>query len=65
MLREPPRDGRGQHWTGLGFMRVFDGSFLEFDIENIETSMEYDLVIKYEPQVCFLMIKINNIFILY
>ena len=62
VLREPPRDGRGQHWTGLGFMRVFDGSFLEFDIENIETSMEYDLVIKYEPQV---YISVTNLIILF
>ncbi|KAG0716686.1 Laminin subunit beta-1 [Chionoecetes opilio] len=43
-------DGREATWTGLGFMRTFDGSYLEFDIENIETSMDYDFVIRYEPQ---------------
>lgn len=51
VLREPFRDGRDSTWTGLGFMRVFKDSYLEFEIENIETSMEYDLVLSYEPQV--------------
>nr|XP_045621460.1 laminin subunit beta-1-like isoform X3 [Procambarus clarkii] len=50
VMREPYRDGRVTSWTGLGFMRVFDNSYLEFEIENIETNMEYDLVIRYEPQ---------------
>ncbi|XP_071527686.1 laminin subunit beta-1 isoform X6 [Panulirus ornatus] len=50
VMREPYRDGRETTWTGLGFMRVFEGSYLEFEIENIETNMEYDLVIRYEPQ---------------
>ena len=50
-MRERNKDGTPSTWTGLGFMRVVEGSKLEFDIENIETSMEYDLVLKYEPQV--------------
>ncbi|XP_076033711.1 laminin subunit beta-1 isoform X3 [Oratosquilla oratoria] len=50
VMREPYRDGRPTTWTGLGFMRVFQDSYLEFEIENVETSMEYDLVIRYEPQ---------------
>ncbi|XP_066949126.1 laminin subunit beta-1 isoform X9 [Macrobrachium rosenbergii] len=50
VMREPYRDGRETTWTGLGFMRVFENSYLEFEIENIETDIEYDLVIRYEPQ---------------
>lgn len=51
MIREPFRDGRENTWTGTGFMRTFEGSTLEFIIDNIRTSMEYDIVIRYEPQV--------------
>ncbi|XP_043223097.1 laminin subunit beta-1-like [Amphibalanus amphitrite] len=50
MVREPYRDGRRTSWTGPGFTRVFQNSFIEFDIDNIERSMDYDLVVRYEPQ---------------
>ena len=32
-------------------MRVFQNSFVEFDVDNIERTLDYDLVIRYEPQV--------------
>jgi hypothetical protein len=51
VIREPFRDGRENTWTGTGFMRTFEDSTLEFIIDNIKTSMEYDIVIRYEPQV--------------
>jgi len=52
-MRERSKDDTQNTWTGLGFMRVVEGSKLEFDIENIETTMEYDLVLNYEPQVSY------------
>lgn len=49
LMREPYSD-RDSTWTGLGFMRVFEGSHLEFDVTDVPQSLEYDIVIRYEPQ---------------
>ncbi|XP_062872107.1 laminin subunit beta-1 [Trichomycterus rosablanca] len=37
-------------WTGPGFARVKDGAGLVFNIENIPYAMEYDIMIRYEPE---------------
>uniref|UniRef100_W5N6F6 Laminin subunit beta-2 n=1 Tax=Lepisosteus oculatus TaxID=7918 RepID=W5N6F6_LEPOC len=37
-------------WTGPGFARVKDGAGLVFQISNIPFAMEYDIMIRYEPE---------------
>ncbi|CAH2312786.1 Hypothetical predicted protein [Pelobates cultripes] len=37
-------------WTGLGFARVRDGAGLLFHISNIPYPMDYDIMIRYEPE---------------
>lgn len=50
-IREPHRDGQDTTWTGPGFMIARPNSELEFFVDNIKTSMDYDIVIRYEPKV--------------
>ncbi|KAJ8913194.1 hypothetical protein NQ315_009031 [Exocentrus adspersus] len=48
VIREPFRDGRIDTWTGIGVVKAFEGGFLEFTVDDIKTSMNYDIVIRYE-----------------
>lgn len=51
VVLEPNREGRGNVWTGTGYMRTFEGSQLEFEINDIKTPMKYDLAVRYSPQL--------------
>ncbi|GAB6026920.1 laminin beta [Chamberlinius hualienensis] len=50
VVKEPYGD-RENTWTGLGFLKVYQDSYIEFIVDNIQTSMDYDVVIRYEPQL--------------
>lgn len=50
-IREPYRDGRNNTWTGTGFMKVFDDAELVFDIKDLPATTNYEIVLRYEPQV--------------
>lgn len=39
-------------WTGTGLVRLYEGSALEFNINNIPNSGDYEVILRYEQPVC-------------
>lgn len=50
IIEREPYPNSERSWTGTGFVRVLDKSYIEFDIAEVPTTMLYDLYIRYEPQ---------------
>uniref|UniRef100_A0A7M4F6Y3 Laminin subunit beta 4 n=1 Tax=Crocodylus porosus TaxID=8502 RepID=A0A7M4F6Y3_CROPO len=45
-----PLPGKPVTWTGSGFARVSNGAGLRFIFNNIPFTMDFDIVIRYEPE---------------
>lgn len=52
-VEEVVRDGTGRMvtWTGSGFARVRDGAGLTFHVDDVPYPMDYELLLRYEPEV--------------
>lgn len=49
-------------WTGTGFMRVGTDSSLAFDITPVEVDADFNVIVRYEPQVRNIRRQSNEIY---
>ena len=52
-LEPRPRDNDYISWTGPGFIRIREGGSIEFTIDDVVQSGEYDVILRYEPLVSY------------
>uniref|UniRef100_A0A8C2ZAY7 Laminin, beta 2-like n=1 Tax=Cyclopterus lumpus TaxID=8103 RepID=A0A8C2ZAY7_CYCLU len=57
----PPTLSHTVTWTGPGFARVKDGAGLVLTIDNIPYAMEYDIMIRYEPEDWEAIVSITSV----
>ncbi|XP_065087000.1 laminin subunit beta-1 isoform X1 [Ochlerotatus camptorhynchus] len=50
VIREHPH-GHPPTWTGPGFIRAYEGTELKFTVDDIPKTMNYDVVVRYSPQM--------------
>uniref|UniRef100_A0A0K0EAE9 Laminin subunit beta-1 n=1 Tax=Strongyloides stercoralis TaxID=6248 RepID=A0A0K0EAE9_STRER len=48
--RLPSKHETHQEWTGTGYTRVREGTTLDFTVDGIQKSMDYNVVIRYESE---------------
>eukprot|EP00094_Tigriopus_californicus_P009037 TCALIF_08711-PA protein Name:"Similar to LanB1 Laminin subunit beta-1 (Drosophila melanogaster)" AED:0.08 eAED:0.08 QI:0/0.86/0.81/1/0.86/0.87/16/623/1807 len=48
--KEPSSRPEDNTWTGFGYMQVYEGSTLTFDVPAIFKDLDYDLVVRYQQQ---------------
>lgn len=50
VVRDPYPD-RPPSWTGPGFLKVYEGGDISFTIDNVPKTMNYDVQLRYSPQI--------------
>lgn len=48
-----------QSWSGLGYVRVYDGGAIKFNIKDIQASGAYEIIIRYESTETWRDVKLK------